>query len=282
MTSLPQEAVEALAGFNYAKHVHAHDYPEDWENETPGHRRLWLNGAREQLEAAAPFIAAQERERLRRELLSDAAVKAVVEFLDAWRYCPVSSASSPSRRPCLEESAKQLLAALPLAPEPVEEPTHVCQACGRGVGAILCSGCQKAVPAEEAGVDAGIGAVEPQSPGRASVDSSLTAEKGPRCGGKPDKPHTVRIAHDPVVCPGCADCKAGEVRRPYRAGLRDRIVVGLANALLRLASKQYRDLLGATISKGFAGALRDAGYPLAVPFTEPLDDPASDRSPDAH
>lgn len=35
----------------------------------------------------------------------------VVDFLDAWRYCPVSSSPNPSRR-CLENTAEQLLAAL--------------------------------------------------------------------------------------------------------------------------------------------------------------------------
>jgi hypothetical protein len=37
----------------------------------------------------------------------------------------------------------------------------------------------------------------------------LIGERGSeeRCGGKPGKPHTVRIAHDPCVCPGCPDCQ---------------------------------------------------------------------------
>lgn len=61
----------------------------------------------------------------------------------------------------------------------------------------------------------------------------------------------------------------------YRAGLRDRIVVRLANALLRLASKQYRDLLAGVIRHGFGAAAREAGLLNGVkrPFTEPLDDP---------
>jgi hypothetical protein len=49
---LSDEAVEALARFNYAKHCHGMDFPEVWDEETEGHRNLWLNGAREQLRAA--------------------------------------------------------------------------------------------------------------------------------------------------------------------------------------------------------------------------------------
>lgn len=39
----------------------------------------------------------------------------VVDFLDAWRFCPVSGASSPTRS-CLEDEAAQLLDALDKAP----------------------------------------------------------------------------------------------------------------------------------------------------------------------
>jgi len=39
------------------------------------------------------------------------AVELVVDFLASWRYCPVSTASNPSRS-CLEDAAKQLLAAI--------------------------------------------------------------------------------------------------------------------------------------------------------------------------
>jgi hypothetical protein len=68
-----------------------------------------------------------------------------------------------------------------------------------------------------------------------------------------------------------------EVAR-YRAGLRDRIVVRLANALMRLASKQYRDLLAGVISHGFEAAARDAGLLRGKPpFTEPLDDPPTQQ-----
>jgi len=42
------------------------------------------------------------------------ALEVVVDFLVSWRYCPVSQASDPSRS-CLEDAAKQLLAALPAA-----------------------------------------------------------------------------------------------------------------------------------------------------------------------
>jgi hypothetical protein len=50
--SLLSDGVEALAKLNYAKHVHAMDYPEDWEGETVGHRALWRGGALEQIQIA--------------------------------------------------------------------------------------------------------------------------------------------------------------------------------------------------------------------------------------
>src|ERR1700749_633818 len=46
----------------------------------------------------------------------------------------------------------------------------------------------------------------------------------------------------------------------YRGGLRDRIVVRLANVLLKFASKQYRELLAEVISHGFDAAAREAGH----------------------
>ena len=38
-------------------------------------------------------------------------LQVVVDFLDAWRYCPVASADSPSRE-CLEKAAREILTAL--------------------------------------------------------------------------------------------------------------------------------------------------------------------------
>lgn len=35
----------------------------------------------------------------------------VVDFLDAWRYCPLATSPTPSRQ-CLEDTAQQLLDAL--------------------------------------------------------------------------------------------------------------------------------------------------------------------------
>jgi hypothetical protein len=43
--------------------------------------------------------------------MDDKKLETVVDFLGAWRYCPVSEASNPSRA-CLEDAAKQLLDAL--------------------------------------------------------------------------------------------------------------------------------------------------------------------------
>lgn len=43
--------------------------------------------------------------------LVDDPQKVIVDFLDSWRFCPVSEASDPSRS-CLEDAASQLLAAL--------------------------------------------------------------------------------------------------------------------------------------------------------------------------
>jgi hypothetical protein len=37
----------------------------------------------------------------------------VIDFLDAWRFCPVASSPNPSRQ-CLENAATQLLDALPV------------------------------------------------------------------------------------------------------------------------------------------------------------------------
>lgn len=44
-------------------------------------------------------------------LTGEKAHAVVVDFLDSWRYCPVSEAPAASRS-CLEDAAKQLLAAL--------------------------------------------------------------------------------------------------------------------------------------------------------------------------
>lgn len=44
---------------------------------------------------------------------------AVVDFLDAWRFCPVSQATTESRRPCLEDAARQLLDLLTGSPAKV-------------------------------------------------------------------------------------------------------------------------------------------------------------------
>jgi len=46
------------------------------------------------------------------DLQDGQAVSVVIDFLASWRYCPVSQASAPARS-CLEDAAKQLLAALP-------------------------------------------------------------------------------------------------------------------------------------------------------------------------
>lgn len=70
-------------------------------------------GYRERLETA--------RSKLRSALSQpehqgdEARVSAVVDFLVSWRFCPVATASNPSRS-CLEDAAKQLLAALPAQP----------------------------------------------------------------------------------------------------------------------------------------------------------------------
>ncbi len=48
----------------------------------------------------------------RGDQLQDEQVSAVVDFLVSWRFCPVATSSNPSRS-CLEDAAKQLLAALP-------------------------------------------------------------------------------------------------------------------------------------------------------------------------
>jgi hypothetical protein len=48
---------------------------------------------------------------------SQSAVAIVVDFLDGWRFCPVSEAPNASRS-CLEDATAQLLGALDVAPEP--------------------------------------------------------------------------------------------------------------------------------------------------------------------
>lgn len=58
------------------------------------------------------------------ELKGERARDAVVEFLDAWRYCPVSQASSSSR-PCLEDAAGQLLDSLAETLSETPAPTHI-------------------------------------------------------------------------------------------------------------------------------------------------------------
>jgi hypothetical protein len=50
-------------------------------------------------------------------------LEVVVDFLDAWRYCPVSSSAASSRQ-CLEDSARQLLAALAAREEPPPQPSE--------------------------------------------------------------------------------------------------------------------------------------------------------------
>ena len=47
-------------------------------------------------------------------------VEVVVEFLDSWRFCPVSEATAASRS-CLEDAAKQLVAALPASTQPLPD-----------------------------------------------------------------------------------------------------------------------------------------------------------------
>jgi len=55
-------------------------------------------------------------------------LQAIVDFLDSWRYCPVSS--SPNRaRQCLEDAAGQLLTALDAAHE--DDDTVKCDSCNR-------------------------------------------------------------------------------------------------------------------------------------------------------
>jgi hypothetical protein len=64
------------------------------------------------------FRAALEALRSQEHRGEEKALEVVVDFLTSWRYCPVSSASAPTRS-CLEDAAKQLLAALPAAvPDP--------------------------------------------------------------------------------------------------------------------------------------------------------------------
>jgi hypothetical protein len=58
--------------------------------------------------------AEADREQEKQQRLDDERVSTAVDFLASWRYCPVSQASDPSRS-CLEDAAKQLLAALPAA-----------------------------------------------------------------------------------------------------------------------------------------------------------------------
>jgi hypothetical protein len=62
------------------------------------------------------------------ETSHERAVKTVVDFLDAWRHCPVSTASTPSHS-CLEDAATQLVDALHAAPTqpPVPVPREARQ-----------------------------------------------------------------------------------------------------------------------------------------------------------
>ena len=48
-------------------------------------------------------------------------VQVVVDFLEAWRYCPVASSPNPARQ-CLEDAAGQLLAALAAREDTEQEP----------------------------------------------------------------------------------------------------------------------------------------------------------------
>lgn len=63
--------------------------------------------------ARAEAAEQRVRELEERLALSGDDVRAVMDFLDSWRFCPVSSAEKPAAQ-CLEDAAKQLLDALPL------------------------------------------------------------------------------------------------------------------------------------------------------------------------
>jgi hypothetical protein len=74
--------------------------------------------------------AARKDERLARERAEPSssdqegeARKVIVDFLDSWRFCPVSTASAPARS-CFEDAATQLLAALACcSTQPVPVPS---------------------------------------------------------------------------------------------------------------------------------------------------------------
>jgi hypothetical protein len=54
------------------------------------------------------------------DLFDEQAKSVIVDFLDSWRFCPVSQVSAPARS-CLEDAAKQLLAALKDGGQPVQQ-----------------------------------------------------------------------------------------------------------------------------------------------------------------
>ena len=47
-------------------------------------------------------------------------LEAAIDFLDSWRFCPVSSSPNAARQ-CLEDAAGQLLAALAAEKPPIYE-----------------------------------------------------------------------------------------------------------------------------------------------------------------
>ena len=53
--------------------------------------------------------------------------------------------------------------------------------------------------------------------------------------------------------------------RPYKDTLRDRIVVRMCNFLMRFASKNYREIVTASIEYGLDSAARDAREGLPLP-----------------
>jgi len=108
---VPEESVEALARFEFDRlergDLRVKGAPIPWEQAEACSRNELLDWARDALEAAAPAIRKQERERV----LGEKARAVVADFLCSWRFCPVSQAEAPARS-CLEDAAKQLLAAL--------------------------------------------------------------------------------------------------------------------------------------------------------------------------
>jgi uncharacterized protein (DUF433 family) len=79
-----------------------------------GNTNQWFAGNAYGLGEAIVLLTQQVEEEPRYTLeqaRGEEAKRAVVDFLDAWRFCPVSRADSPARL-CLEDAAGQLLAAL--------------------------------------------------------------------------------------------------------------------------------------------------------------------------